>query len=52
MYVSNFFPLSNRYIASINTELPVLGGREALSIFDTVEEQFIYCEYFESIDNV
>ncbi len=51
MYVSNFFPVSDRYIASINTELPHLGGREMLSIFDTVNEEFIYCEFFGFLNN-
>lgn len=25
----------------------LLGGCEALSVFDTVDERFVYCEYLE-----
>jgi hypothetical protein len=34
-----------RYIAAINRDLEVLGGRRALSVFDTVRREFIFCDH-------
>jgi hypothetical protein len=47
MEVIAFQSHRDRYIASLNSEMPPLGERKALSIFDTVAEEFIYCRYFE-----
>lgn len=47
MHVCAFYAFSDRYIASINTDLFWLGGRKALSIFDAVDKQFIFCEYLD-----
>jgi hypothetical protein len=41
-----FHPFFDRYIVSINTEFQFVGGRYTLSIFDTVDQRFIYCEYW------
>jgi len=45
MYVLAFYPFFNRYIASVSGGLYSLGGRKTLSIFDTVNRKFTYCEY-------
>jgi len=46
MWVFAFYSFSDRYIASINTELIHEGNRKTLSIFDTANKQFVFCEYF------
>lgn len=46
MWVEAFYAFSGRYFVSINTELIHEGNRKTLSIFDTVNKQFIFCEYF------
>jgi hypothetical protein len=46
LHVTDFYGLLDRYILSINTELVVVGGRKTLSIFDTVTQRFIYCDYW------
>ena len=52
MWVYAFYAFSDRYIASINTELIHEGNRKTLSIFDTVNKQFIFCEYFCQRDGI
>jgi hypothetical protein len=49
MHVCAFYAFADRYIASINTDLVWLGGRKTLSIFDTANKQFIFCEYLDLI---
>ena len=34
----------NRYIAAISKDLEVLSGRRTLSVFDTVNKQFVFCD--------
>jgi len=55
MYVVAFHECFNRYILSINKDIHQLGNKWALSIFDTITEKFIYCEYYNDpqqfIDN-
>jgi hypothetical protein len=46
LFVAAFKVFFGRYLVSINTELEVVGGRKALSIFDTHERRFLYCEYW------
>jgi hypothetical protein len=45
MWVVAFQEHQNRYIVSISTELSLLGGKKALSVFDTATEEFVYCDY-------
>jgi hypothetical protein len=40
-----FYAFFDRYIAAINKELDVLGGRRTLSVFDTVKEEFVFCDH-------
>ncbi len=46
-YVVHFSVFYERYIVSINQDLPCLGGRKTLSIFDAIDGKFIYCEYLD-----
>jgi hypothetical protein len=46
-WVLALYILSDRYIVSINTD--VLGPDRTISIFDTVNEEFILCENFDFI---
>ena len=46
LYVTAFHAFHDRYIIAINNELVVTGGRKTLSVFDTVERRFIFCEYW------
>ena len=48
LFVTGFFVFHDRYIASVNNELTVSGGRKTLSIFDVVERRFIFCDYLHS----
>jgi len=48
LFVTGFFVFHDRYIASVNNELTVSGGRKTLSIFDVVERRFILCDYLHS----
>jgi hypothetical protein len=50
LYANAFQVLCDRFIVSINTELDVAGGRKALSVFDTAQQRFIYCEYWQAAD--
>jgi len=52
MWVFAFYAFSDRYIVSINTDLECLSNRKALSIFDTVNKQFIFCEYYSRRDGI
>ena len=45
LFVSQFHPYLDRYIVAINSELPAAGARKTLSVFDTVQQQFIFCDY-------
>jgi hypothetical protein len=49
MYVTRFQQYQDRYIASLNKELPRLGGRYTLSIFDVEQKEFVYCDYHDVI---
>jgi len=44
-FVSAFFVFSDRYLVSVNRELDSVGGVKTLSVFDTVEKQFVFCDY-------
>jgi hypothetical protein len=50
LFVSHFYPYLDRYIVAINSELPSAGARKALSVFDTVQQQFIFCDYCSRAD--
>lgn len=52
LYVTAFYSFFGRYIVSVNNELRVVGGRKTLSVFDTVEQRFIYCDYWRGDDSV
>jgi hypothetical protein len=47
MWVAAFQQYEARYILSISGLS--FGGRQALSVFDTVAEEFIYCEYLDRV---
>jgi len=49
-WVFAFYGFSDRYIASLNTDLTSLGGQHTLSIFDAKNKQFIFCEYYNRQD--
>lgn len=44
LYANAFQAFFDRFIVSINTELRIVGGRKTLSVFDTTQQRFIYCE--------
>jgi hypothetical protein len=44
--VMQFQVILDRYLLAINTELMVVGGKKTLSVFDTVEKRFVYCDYW------
>lgn len=44
-----FFPLLERYIISVNTDVYPLGNRSTLSVFDTAEEEFVFCDYLDCL---
>lgn len=48
LYVIAFHSFFDRYLVSINSELKVAGGRKTLSIFDTVTQEFIFCEHLRA----
>jgi hypothetical protein len=52
MWVYAFYGFSDRYIVAINYDLTSQGRREALSIFDAVNRQFIFCEYYSRRDEI
>lgn len=50
LYANGFQVFFDRFIVSINTELRMVGGRKTLSVFDTIQQRFIYCEYWQAAD--
>lgn len=44
LYVTAFYSFFDRYLVSVNNGLRVTGGKRTLSVFDTVERRFIYCD--------
>lgn len=52
MYVEAFYAFPDRYIASINVDLFSLGNQKTLSIFDTINQQFIFCEYYSRREGI
>jgi len=46
-FVTAFFVFSDRYIVSVNKDLDSVGGVRTLSVFDTVEKQFVYCDHLD-----
>jgi hypothetical protein len=46
LFVAGFKVFFDRYLVAISTELQVVGGRRVLSIFDTLERRFLFCEYW------
>lgn len=46
LHVTHFYAFFNRYIASMNTELRVAGGKKTLTVFDAVKQRFISCDYW------
>ncbi len=49
MFVLAFQPYQDRYIVSLNREILYLGGRHTLSVLDTVQEEYVYCDYVDYI---
>ncbi|ESK56631.1 hypothetical protein [Acinetobacter tjernbergiae] len=47
MYVVRFLNYNNHYILCLNKEMQCFGGRYALSIFDVIDNEFIFCDYVE-----
>ena len=47
LHVTAFHALFDRYIVSVNTELEVSGGRKTLSVFDTLKQRFVFCDYLD-----
>jgi hypothetical protein len=43
LFVTHFYAFFDRYIVSINSEIR-RGGRQTLSVFDTANRSFIFCE--------
>lgn len=52
MYTYTFHGFSDRYLVARNNELASFGGRQAMTIFDTVKRQFIFCEYWSWKDGI
>lgn len=50
LFVSHFHPYLDRYILAINCELPAADARKTLSVFDTVQQKFIFCDYCSGAD--
>ena len=48
MQTHAFFSFLNRYLISVNKEIH-LGNRKTLSVFDTVEEKFVFCDYLDCL---
>jgi hypothetical protein len=46
MFVTAFFVFFDRYLVSVNNELDVIGRNRTLSVFDTLQQKFIYCDYW------
>ena len=46
-FVTAFFVFSDRYLVSVNRDLDSVGGVRTLSVFDTVEKQFVFCDYLD-----
>ena len=44
-----FFPFLKRYIISLNADVYPLGNRSTLSVFDTIEEEFVFCDYLDCL---
>jgi len=44
MFVMSFNAIDDRYLISLSSALDDFGGLKSLSIFDTVDKCFIYCE--------
>ncbi|MDP1727419.1 MAG: hypothetical protein Q8M15_11600 [Bacteroidota bacterium] len=47
MYVVKFKTYQNRYILSVNAELPYFGYKQTVSVFDSLSNSFVFCEYVE-----
>lgn len=52
MYTVAFLKQHSRYIVALNTTMGCLGKQWALSVFDTVTEQFLYCDFIADNDPV
>ena len=50
MFVMNFKAIDNRYLLALSSSLDDFGSLKALSIFDTVDQCFVYCEPVELPD--
>jgi hypothetical protein len=50
LYANAFQAFFDRFIVSINTELSVVGGKKTLSVFDTTQQRFIYCEDWQAAE--
>ena len=46
-FVAAFFVVADRYIVSVNRDLDSAGGVKTLSVFDSVEKQFVFCDYLD-----
>ena len=48
-FVEAFYSFSDRYIVSINEDMPHFENRKTLSVFDTVKEEFVFCDYLDRL---
>jgi hypothetical protein len=48
-FVDIFYSFLDRYLVSINSDMPYFGGRKTLSIFDTLKEEFVFCDYLDRL---
>ena len=44
-----FYSFLDRYLVSINSEMPQFGEKMTLSILDTFEEKFVFCDYLDRL---
>jgi hypothetical protein len=47
-FVTAFFVFSDRYIVSVNRDLDSVGGVKTLSVFDTFDKQFVFCDFLDA----
>jgi hypothetical protein len=44
-----FHSFLDRYIVAISCDMPQFGDRKALSVFDVIQEEFVFCAYLDCI---
>ena len=48
-FVVALYTILDRYIVSLNDDFAYFGEKKTLSVFDAVDEHFIYCEYIDCL---